>query len=201
MKTLLHVGCGRQSKEVLPPLDFETEWKEVRIDLDPAVEPDIVDDIRTLSKIADGTGHVLFSKHNVEHLDFHEVPACFRNFHRVLDDAGFAIIRTPDLVEICRAILKHGPETALYKATTHKGRRDVTGLDMLFGASWEIAAGNHFMAHKTAFSDSTLSEKLRAAGFEHVEITSEVGELRAVALKKKAGNIYWQLSGRDPSAA
>ncbi|MBO6561533.1 MAG: SAM-dependent methyltransferase [Nisaea sp.] len=200
MKTLLHVGCGRQSKETLPPLDFETQWKEIRIDLDPDVEPDIVDDIRTLSKVADGTGQMLFSKHNIEHLDYHEVPLCFSNFHRVLDDTGFAIVRTPDLVAICRAILEHGPETKLYEADTLEGPREVTGLDMLFGASWELARGNDFMAHRTAFSGRTLTEKLRAAGFEHVEVSSEAGELRGFAVKKTEGNLYWQLSGRKPVA-
>jgi hypothetical protein len=76
----------------------------------------------------------------------------------------------------------------------------VTGLDMLFGASWELARGNDFMAHKTAFSGRTLTEKLRAAGFEHVEVSSEAGELRGFAVKKTEGNLYWQLSGRKPVA-
>ncbi|WP_420403286.1 class I SAM-dependent methyltransferase [Nisaea sp.] len=201
MKTLLHVGCGHQSTEVLPPLDFKTEWKEIRVDLDPSVEADVIDDIKTLSKIADGAGHLLFSKHNVEHLDFHEIPICFGNFHRVLDDSGFAIVRTPDLVAVCRTILEHGPETKLYEAQTLDGPREVTGLDMLFGASWELVAGNDFMAHRTAFSGRTLTAKLLAAGFEHVEVTSQDGELRALALKKKEGNLYWQISGREPAAA
>lgn len=201
LKTLLHVGCGLQSKEVLPALDFENEWREVRVDIDPAVKPDVVDDIRTLSTIPDSSAHYLFSKHNLEHLEFHEVPVCLANFYRVLDDTGFAVIRTPDLDSICRAILKHGPEKTLYSTDTHDGMVDIMGLDMLFGASWAIEHGNSFMAHRTAFTTKTLTAKLEAAGFEKVAISAARGELRGFALKKAENNVYWKITGKTPEAA
>lgn len=201
LKTLLHVGCGHQSKEALPPLDFENEWREVRVDIDPAVKPDAIDDIRTLSTIPDGSAHCLFSKHNLEHLEFHEVPICLSNFYRVLDNTGFAVIRTPDLDGVCRAILEHGPEKTLYSTNTQDGMTDIMGLDMLFGASWEIARGNSFMAHRTAFTAKTLAEKLQTAGFEKVSISASRGELRGHALKKIENNVYWKITGKDPNAA
>jgi len=198
MKTLLHVGCGRQSTEILPPLDFETEWREVRVDIDPSVEPDVVDDIATLSRIPDGSASMVFSKHNIEHLESHVVPQCLGNFHRVLDDRGFAVIRTPDLEGICRRVIEYGPERPLYRASIYGETHDVTALDMLFGASWEIARGNHFMAHRTAFTARTLYSKLRAAGFEAADIRTVPGglELFAVAMKKVESNLYWEVTGR-----
>jgi len=201
LKTLLHVGCGHQSKEALPPLDFENEWREVRVDIDPQVKPDVIDDIRTLSTIPDRSAHYLFSKHNLEHLELHEVPGCLSNFYRVLDDTGFAVIRTPDLDAICRAILEHGPEKTLYSTNTQDGMTDIMGLDMLFGASWEIARGNSFMAHRTAFTAKTLTAKLEAAGFEKVAVSSARGELRCYALKKIENNTYWKVTGKTPEAA
>lgn len=200
MKVLLHVGCGKQSKEVLPPLDWEHEWKEVRVDIDPGVAPDIVDDIRTLSNVEDGSAHYLFSKHNLEHLEFHEVMPCLRNFYRVLDDRGFVMIRTPDLEGICRAILRFGPEKTLYNTETHDGMTDIMGLDMLFGASWEIARGNHFMAHRTAFTQATLKAKLEAAGFNDVAVSAKYGELRARAFKKPENNVFWDIVGKHEPA-
>lgn len=203
MKTLLHVGCGHQGKETLPPLDFENEWREVRVDIDPGVNPDVIDDIRTLSTIPDGSAHYLFSKHNLEHLEFHEVPKCLANFYRVLNDTGFLIIRTPNLEQICRAILQVGVEKKLYTAIVDGEENPVMPMDILFGASWEIEKGNHFMAHRTAFTMKNLDQKLRNAGFEYVSISQaeESYELLAVAAKKMNGNIYWPLTGKTPPTA
>ncbi|WP_420403287.1 class I SAM-dependent methyltransferase [Nisaea sp.] len=201
MKTLLHVGCGRQSTETLPRFDFENEWREVRVDIDPSVEPDVIDDIATLSKIPDGSATMVFSKHNIEHLETHAVPQCLANLHRVLEERGFATIRTPDLEGICRRVIKHGPERPLYRADVYGEKHDIMALDMLFGATWEIARGNRFMAHRTAFTKRTLYSKLREAGFEGVEVrTVSTGlELFAIALKKIEGNVYWDVTGRAAS--
>lgn len=196
MRTLLHVGCGRQSREVLPPLDFETAWREVRLDIDPACDPDIVDDIATLSTIADGSVDLVFSKHNIEHLDRHHLPGGLASFCRVLKDTGFAVVRTPDLEAVCRAALAKGLETPLYNVDLRdEGRHTVTALDILFGASWAIERGAHFMAHHNAFTQATLKAKLLAAGFERVDVRpfAPTLELRALALKRSEGNLYWSL--------
>lgn len=200
MFTALHVGCGRQSTEILPAFDWGGRWKEIRVDIDPSVAPDILDDISSLAKIPDGSAHMLFSKHNIEHLDYHQVPLCFANFHRVLDDTGFAILRTPDLKLICKSILEKGPEAVHHVSVIDGSPRPVKLLDMLFGASWAIEEGNHFMAHRTAFTAESLKAKLHDAGFDCVEVYTapEIFELRAIAMKKIDGNVYWQETGRTP---
>ncbi len=38
----LHVGCGPARKEHAGPGFQGDEWQELRLDIDPAVEPDIV---------------------------------------------------------------------------------------------------------------------------------------------------------------
>ena len=50
-----------------------------------------------MSAVETGSMDALFSSHNVEHLYPHEVPVAFVEFHRVLNDDGFAIITGPDL--------------------------------------------------------------------------------------------------------
>lgn len=195
-KTLLHVGCGnRPIGSDLPDIDFKTDWREIRVDIDPGVKPHVVDDIASLSKIPDGSAQMVFSKHNIEHLDTHQVPGCLRSFCRVLDDSGFALIRTPDLGRICELVIEHGPETPL--RSVNRGK-PLKALDMLFGASWEIESGNSFMAHRTAFTQQSLYEQLRAAGFEGVEVRTarQDAELFAIALKNAENNIYWEVKDR-----
>ena len=49
---VLHVGCGRAP---LPPELAERGWREIRYDIDPAVEPDLVGSITAMDQIADGS--------------------------------------------------------------------------------------------------------------------------------------------------
>lgn len=185
-RIVLHVGCGHAGKEDLPPLDFGTKWREVRLDIDPAVAPDIVDDIVHMAKVADASVDLVFSKHNLEHLERHQVPLCLANVHRVLKPGGALILRTPDFQAVAEAILAQGPETTIYTATVAGRARPVCALDMLFGAGWEIAAGNRFMAHRTAFTKDSLEAKLRAAGFAKVGVSrdAKLRELKAMAAKE-----------------
>ena len=53
MPKLLHVGCGRQTKARTTPGFQGREWTEVRLDIDPTVEPDIVASITNMSSIPD----------------------------------------------------------------------------------------------------------------------------------------------------
>lgn len=191
MKTLLHVGCGRQSYDTLPPLDWENEWRQIRVDIDPAVEPDIVASIVDLAGVEDASAECIFSKHNIEHLESHQVPACLRAFHRVLKPEGFLILRTPDLKAIARLLLEREPDETLYVARVYGRSIPVSPLDMLYGMRAEIAGGNPFMAHRTGFTASSLRRYLAEAGFQKVDVKEHAGqnELQCAALKIARGNL------------
>jgi len=196
--TLLHVGCGRQSLEILPPFDFETKWRQIRVDIDPSVNPDIVASITDLSPIEDASATCVFSKHNIEHLEHHEVPLALAAFCRVLKPEGFLILRCPDLEAVAQIIVeKKDPEKILYVASILDGKKQVpvAPIDILYGARTEIAGGNPFMAHRTAFTATSLHNKVKTAGFEAVKVTrhTELLELRCLALKRREGNFYYQL--------
>lgn len=195
-KKLLHVGCGRQSTEVLPPLDFEHEWQEIRLDIDPKVKPDIVASIVDLVGVADNSIDMIFSKHNLEHLWAHEVPLCLAAFMRVLKPTGAAVIRVPNLAFIAEQILKSGPERTLYNAEISGQQVPISALDMLFGWGTAIADGNTYMAHKTGFTHQTLCRHLLNAGFERATPTIMLGgsEIGVKAAKVVAGNIIFELS-------
>ena len=38
IQDVLHVGCGDYVREKLPPV-FRTGWREIRLDIDPGVNP------------------------------------------------------------------------------------------------------------------------------------------------------------------
>ena len=53
MKTFLHVGCGHNHKD-LTTSGFNTpEWKELRLDIDKNVSPDIIATMTDMSPLAD----------------------------------------------------------------------------------------------------------------------------------------------------
>jgi hypothetical protein len=44
----------------------------------------------------------------------------------------------------------------------------ITPLDILYGHGAAVEAGYHFMAHKTGFTEKSLTQALVTAGFKHV---------------------------------
>jgi predicted SAM-dependent methyltransferase len=68
MKTFLHIGCGQKRKD-RTTREFNTpQWKEVRLDIDESVNPDITGTMTDMSGVADASMDAIFSSHNIEHL-------------------------------------------------------------------------------------------------------------------------------------
>lgn len=192
MKTILHVGCGKQSLEVLPPFDFDNEWRQIRVDIDPSVSPDVVASITDLSPIEDDSVECVFSKHNIEHLESHQVPVALSEFYRVLKPEGFLVIRCPDLRAVAEALVEKEPEEDLFVASVYGKNIPVSLIDIIYGSRQEIAEGNFFMAHRTGFTDKSIFKKIIEAGFERARVirVRELMELRCVALKKSSDNLF-----------
>jgi predicted SAM-dependent methyltransferase len=193
VKTLLHIGCGKQGIEALPHLDFEREWRQVRVDIDPDVEPDIVANMTNMAVIDGGSVDIVYSKHNLEHLEFHEIPLALREFHRVLKPTGFLICRCPDLARIAERLATVDLEETLGVASMDDGTRfEVALIDMIFGARTEIADGHGFMRHRTGFTSESLTRHLKRAGFEGVHVYREPKrmELKCTARKVEKGNLF-----------
>lgn len=191
MKKLLHIGCGKQGVETLPPFDWAREWRQVRVDIDPAVGPDIVASMTEMPKIESDSIDVIFSKHNLEHLEFHEVALALGEFHRVLKPKGFLICRCLDLAGIAERLATVDLEQTLWVSTLDDGTKvEVALIDMIFGARSETAAGNGFMKHRTGFTRRSLTGHLKRAGFERVDVTREPRqmELKCTARKVEQGN-------------
>lgn len=190
---LLHVGCGMSPRERLPGIFQQPEWQEVRYDIDPAVRPHIVGSIIDMSSVPNASMDAVWSSHNLEHLNSFEVPTALSEFRRVLKPTGFALISLPDMLAIARQVVNDALNETLYVSPAGP----IRPLDMIFGHQDAIKAGNHYMAHRTAFTATTLGNALADAGFEEIRVhEGRRWDLWAVATMPNTGEeVFQQLAG------
>lgn len=177
-KSLLHIGCGPKHLEHLPTY-FQKGWKEVRLDIDPDVEPDIIASIADLSDVEPGAYDAVWSSHNIEHLFHHEAQHMTAQIRNLLKKKGWVIVTCPDIKAAMEHALSHGMDNPVYQS----GMGPITPRDILFGHQTSIKAGNEYMAHKNGFDLQGLASVFRQSGFEKF-----YGERRGTNLWFIAGN-------------
>lgn len=160
LKTVLNVGCGPRGR---PHgfAGFDQGWTELRLDIDPAVEPDVVGTMTDMSAVATGSVDAVVSSHNIEHLYPHEVPLALAEFVRVLKPDGRVLITCPDLQSVCARVAQGELASPLYESDAGP----ISALDIMYGHRGAMAAGNLFMAHRCGFTLQVLADTLQACGF------------------------------------
>jgi len=162
MKRFLHVGCGPKHKDQTTPGFAGADWTEVRLDIDPSCNPDIVGTLLDMKDVADGSMDAVFSSHNIEHVYPHEVPTVLAEFRRVLAPDGFAVITCPDLKSVARLIADDKLTEPAYHTAAGV---PIAPLDILYGWGRAIASGNVYMAHHGGFTLKSLMQAVARAGF------------------------------------
>jgi len=165
-KTVLNVGCGYPPRQKLHPHFHGLEWREIRLDLDPAVGPDIVCSMTDMSPISASTIDAVWSSHNLEQLQRHEVPLALAEFIRVLKPHGLLLLTLPDLQQVAQLVVEDRIEDQAYLSSSGP----ITALDMIFGHTASLARGNQLMAHRTGFTARMLQKVLVEAGFVQVSL-------------------------------
>lgn len=165
-KIVLHVGSGPDLPTKLNQRFKNAEWREVRLDIDPNVKPDIIASMTDMKVVESGAVDAVWSSHNLEHLFAHEVPVCLAEFYRVLKPGGYALITLPDMLEIAKLIA----EDKLEEPTYVSAAGPIAPIDMVFGFRPALASGHVFMAHRTAFTAKTLHRALMMAKFAPVRV-------------------------------
>jgi SAM-dependent methyltransferase len=123
--------------------------------------PDLLGTMTEMRSVGSESVDAIFSSHNIEHVFPHEVPIVLKEFHRVLDDDGFVVITCPDLQSVGAQLATGRLIEPLYESDTGS----ISALDIIYGHRGFIAAGNHYMAHKSGFTFSVLSGLFSEAGF------------------------------------
>ena len=161
MKTFLHVGCGLLNKSHCKGFNNDN-WKEIRLDIDENVNPDIVGTLTDMKLVETGSVDAVYSSHNIEHIFPHEVPIALREFYRVLKEDGIVVITCPDIQSVGEALTQDKLFETLYESPMGP----VTAFDILYGHRKTTVDGNIFMVHKGGFTYSTLNIKFKEAGFK-----------------------------------
>ncbi len=157
---MLDVGAGGQNEARVHPIF--SGWSVVRLDINPAVKPDIIGTVTDLrGKVADASFDAVWSSHNIEHLYEHEVHLALREFKRILKPDGFAFITCPDLEQIAKFVTGGEIERTIYQSPAGP----ITVLDMLYGHTASISRGNTYMAHRTGFTVARMGATLLRAHF------------------------------------
>jgi SAM-dependent methyltransferase len=178
-RAFVNAGSGPAGNARIPA--FFKDWKQTRVDIDPATKPDLLASIADLSAIPTGTMDAVWSAHSLEHLYAHEVPLALAEFRRVLRNTGFACIVIPDLQAIAEWIATDRLFETIYQSVAGP----VTAHDMIWGFSPAIANGNTAMAHRCGFTPTPFIRILTDAGFAEVQVRRKnTLELVALALCK-----------------
>lgn len=185
MNTFLHIGCGPTSKPSTTRGFNSDMWIEIRLDIDPQVNPDIVGSMTDMSAVPDASVDALFSSHNIEHLYPHEIPFALDEFLRVLKPNGFAVITCPDLQSVCALIAQDKLAEPAYQSPAGA----IAPIDILYGHRPAMAAGNLFMAHRSGFTKTFLINTLLQAAFKGVAAQQrpDYFDLWAIASKQDIG--------------
>jgi predicted SAM-dependent methyltransferase len=160
-RTVLNVGCGHLHRRHLHRYFHGPEWREIRLDIDPAVRPDVISSIADMGAVMSASVDAIWSSHNLEHIHRHEVPTALREFLRVLKPTGLLLLTLPDLQQVAEVVAADQLEEQAYLSPSGP----VTPLDMIYGHTPSLAQGYSYMAHKTGFTRRSLQKLLDDSGF------------------------------------
>lgn len=161
VKRVLIAGSGP------PDNEWDSKWNRegfavIRLDIEPKTNPDFCASMTDMGEI--GSYHAIFCCHALEHLYPHEVGQALKEFVRVLEPGGKAVIMVPDLEDVRPTeevldIPLSGP---------------ITGLHLFYGDSTQIPTYPH-MAHHSGFVQKTLEHAMEMAGFRDISVRRAAG--------------------------
>jgi SAM-dependent methyltransferase len=177
-RVLVNLGSGPSEASALPT--YFDDWKQLRVDVDPVVEPDILADLTDLSPIPDNHADAVWASHCIEHLYEHQVMIALNEFRRVVRDDGFVCVIVPDL----QAVANYVAADRLHEPIYESAAGPVSAHDIFFGYGAAIARGRPSMAHHCGFTPGALQRCFEQLAFGEVVLRRRVESLELVALAR-----------------
>ena len=177
-RVLVNLGSGPREAVSLP--GYFKDWKQLRVDVDPLVEPDIVADLTDLSPIPDNHADAVWASHCIEHLYEHQVMTALNEFRRVVREDGFVCVMVPDLQAVASYVAADRMNETLYDSPAGP----ITPHDIFFGYGPAIASGRTSMAHRCGFTPGVLLRCFEKLSFGEVVLRRRDESLELVALAR-----------------
>lgn len=187
-KTVLHLFSGSKAEagKRLHRHFHESPWHALRMDPNPAAEPDITGGFEALAGMPGNHVDGIWCAHRLKHLYFHETDPILKQCFRILRPGGILLLAEPDLQQAADVISLNGRyEDPLFESKAGP----IAPADILFGHRASIARGKTEMAHHSGFIATSLGRHLRSAGFTNVRVQRDYKhrELLADAYKLPPG--------------
>jgi hypothetical protein len=185
---ILNVG-GNNKKIPIP--SCYTGWDHILLDINPGQDVDVVSDARQLDKLAAEQYQVVYCSHNLEHYYHHDAVTVLNGFKHVLKKDGAIHLFVPDMEGLMKTVVekKLDIDDVLYQSDAGP----IMVRDVIYGYGAEIKrTGSDFYAHKTGFTQKSLTLLLTRIGF--ARIFSRAGDLQIEAIAFKAAPSQEQLS-------
>jgi hypothetical protein len=167
--SILNLGFGGLPLKNCPQVDDLLKLKEITVDIDPSRGPNILASMESLPMIEDGVVGVVYSSHSLEHLAWHKIPACLKEWYRICAPNGHIRIIVPNLQAIAEYLVNGNILDVIYNSSGGA----VSAIDMIYGHRGHVARGNDFMSHKTGFTKKSMTQLLTELGYKKFTVEED----------------------------
>jgi len=157
----LNIGSGPRGSGLRPRALVGDAWREIRVDADPSVGPDVLAPAHDLGALPGESVDAVFSSHCIEHLYLDQAPVALREWRRVLKHDGLMLLVCPDLQAAAEMVAQDRLFDVAYAG--------IRPYDIIFSHQGLVAQGraqgHTWMEHKSGYTLSVLRALVNDAGF------------------------------------
>lgn len=161
VRTWLNIGSGPSGSGLRPRALTGQGWRELRVDADPSVFPDVLTAAHDLTPVTSGVVDMVFSSHCIEHLYLDQALPALREWRRVLKPDGLMLLICPDLQAAAEMVAQDRLFDVAYAG--------IRPYDIIFSHQGLVAQGraqgHTWMEHKSGYTLSTLRALINESGF------------------------------------